>query len=144
MRGQSSEGRGPGGKPERQWLGRPSVATLCAFLIAVFYLTTIREGHDWGDDFSQYIRHAQNIARGEPYAETGYIYNPQNPDIGPRLYPPGFPVLLTPVVAAFGLDLRPMKILVLAFFIGSLLALAPLFRSLLPTSYVAALVLLVG
>ena len=43
----------------------------------MFYLATIREGHDWGDDFSMYIRHAQNIAHGEPYAETGYIYNPQ-------------------------------------------------------------------
>ena len=34
----------------------------------MFYLATIREGHAWGDDFSMYIRHAQNIARGEPYA----------------------------------------------------------------------------
>jgi 4-amino-4-deoxy-L-arabinose transferase-like glycosyltransferase len=123
---------------------RPSAATLCALLIGMFYLATIREGHDWGDDFSMYIRHAQNIARGEPYAETGYIYNPQNPDIGPRLYPPGFPVFLAPVVGIFGLDLRPMKILVLAFFIGSLLVMISLFRNVLSMSYVAVLVLIVG
>jgi hypothetical protein len=125
-------------------LSRPSAATLCALLIGMFYLATIREGHDWGDDFSMYIRHAQNIARGEPYTETGYIYNPQNPVVGPRLYPPGFPLLLAPVVGMFGLDLRPMKILVLGFFVGSLLVMIPLFRNVLSTAYVAGLVLIVG
>jgi 4-amino-4-deoxy-L-arabinose transferase-like glycosyltransferase len=110
----------------------------------MFYLATIREGHAWGDDFSMYIRHAQNIAHGEPYAETGYIYNPRNPVVGPRVYPPGFPLLLAPVVGMFGLDLRPMKILVLAFFVGSLLVMIPLFRNVLSSSYVAALVLIVG
>jgi hypothetical protein len=110
----------------------------------MFYLATIREGHGWGDDFSQYISHAQNIARGVSYAETGYIYNPQNPVVGPRLYPPGFPLLLAPVVGTFGLDVRPMKILVVAFFIGSLLVMIPLFRSVLSPPYVAALVVIVG
>jgi hypothetical protein len=125
-------------------LGRSYAAILCALLIGMFFLATIREGHDWGDDFSLYIRHAQNLARGEPYTETGYIYNPQNPVVGPRLYPPGFPLLLAPVVGMFGLDLRPMKILVLGFFVGSLLVMVPLFRNVLPTRYVTALVLIVG
>lgn len=124
--------------------GRPSAATLCALAIGVFFLATLRDGHVWGDDFSQYIGHARNIVRGEPYAETGYIYNPRNTVVGPRLYPPGFPVMLAPVVGAFGLDLRPMKILVLAFFVGSLLVMIPLFRRLLPPSFVACLVLIVG
>lgn len=127
-----------------RWLSRPSAGMLCALLIGVFYLSTIREGHEWGDDFSMYIRQAQNIARGEPYAETGYIYNPQNPAVGPRVYPPGFPLLLAPVVGTFGLDLQPMKILVLTFFVGSLLVIIPLFRNLLPLPYVVALVIIVG
>jgi hypothetical protein len=110
----------------------------------MFFLVTIREGHVWGDDFSLYIRHAQNIARGEPYAASGYIYNPQNPVIGPRLYPPGFPLLLAPVVGGFGLELRPMKILVIAFFVGSLLVMISVFSRVLPTSYVTALVPIVG
>ena len=125
-------------------LGRPSTATLCALAIGMFFLATIREGHEWGDDFSLYIRHAQNIVRGEPYGETRYIYNPQNAVVGPRLYPPGFPLLLAPVVGAFGLELRPMKILVLAFFVGSLLVMIPLFRRILPTTDVTLLVLIVG
>ena len=124
---------------------RSSAAIVCALLIGMFYVATIRQGHDWGDDFSMYIRHAQNLARGQPYAETGYIYNPQNPAVGPRVYPPGFPLLLAPVVKVFGLDLRPMKILVTVFFAGSLLVMGSLFRNVLPTpSYVAALVVIVG
>jgi 4-amino-4-deoxy-L-arabinose transferase-like glycosyltransferase len=125
-------------------LARRSAATLCAVAIGLFFLMTIREGHVWGDDFSLYIRHAQNIAGGEPYAYSGYIYNPQNPVIGPRLYPPGFPLLLAPVVGAFGLDLRPMKMLVVAFFVGSLLVMISLFSRVLPTWYVTFLVLIVG
>jgi hypothetical protein len=125
-------------------LTHPSAATVCALPIGIFYQATIREGHDGGDDFSLYIRHAQNIARGAPNAETGYIYNAQNPGIGPRIYPPGFPVLLAPVVGIYGLDFRPMKILVLAFFIGSLLVMVSLFRNILSTSYLAVLVLIVG
>jgi hypothetical protein len=125
-------------------LSHPSAATLCAFLIGIFFLSTIREGHDWGDDFSMYIRHAQNLARGESYADTGYIYNPQNPVVGPRVYPPGFPVVLAPVVGIFGLDLRPMKILVLGFFVGSLMVMVRLFRTVLPPPWLTALVLIVG
>jgi 4-amino-4-deoxy-L-arabinose transferase-like glycosyltransferase len=48
------------------------------------------------------------------------------------------------VIGIFGLDLRAMKILVLAFFVGSLLVMIPLFRRVLSAPYVAALVLIVG
>ena len=76
-------------------------ALICVLLAGVFYMLTIRDGHDWGDDFSMYIRHAENIAQGLPYAQSGYIYNPYNPSIGPRMYPPGFPLLLAPVARLF-------------------------------------------
>jgi hypothetical protein len=125
-------------------LKRPSFAAAAALLVGLLYLGTIREGHEWGDDFSMYIHHAANIAHGTPYAETGYIYNPDNPSIGPRVYPPGFPVLLAPVVKLFGLDLRAMKIVVIAFFVGSLLFIPLLFRAALPSPYLEALVLVLG
>jgi hypothetical protein len=113
-------------------------------LVGAFHLATIREGQDWGDDFSMYIRHAENVARGRPYAETGYIYNPHNPSVGPRAYPPAFPLLLAPVVKLFGLDLRPMQVLVVVFLVGSLLMLLRLFRGVLPSPYLEALVLVTG
>src|SRR6266851_6468514 len=60
--------------------------------IAALQLVTIRQGHDWGDDFAMYIAHARNLANGAPYAATGYIANPHNA-LGPAAYPPVFPVL---------------------------------------------------
>src|SRR2546425_1210967 len=97
--------------PRRFPGNRLPLGGVCAVLVGVFYLATIRDGQDWPDDFSQYIQHALNIAEGAPYAATGYIYNPHNPGIGPRTYPPGFPLLLAPVIKGFGLKLRPMRVL---------------------------------
>jgi 4-amino-4-deoxy-L-arabinose transferase-like glycosyltransferase len=122
----------------------PAAFVLCIALVGVFHLVTIREGEDWGDDFSMYIHHAENIAHGIPYAETGYIYNPLNPSVGPRIYPPGFPLLLSPVVKLFGRDLRMMKVELVFFFVGSLVLVFVLFRSMLPTGYLLALVLVMG
>ncbi len=121
-----------------------SLAVLAPGVIGVFYVATIRDGHTWGDDWSMYVAHARNIATGAPYAETGYIYNPHNPEVGPRVYPPGFPVALAPIVKLFGMELRPMKILVVAFFIGSLLLIPPLVRDVLPSPHAEALALVVG
>ena len=113
-------------------------------LVGLCYLVTIRAGHRWGDDFAQYILHARNIASGAPYAETGYIYNPHNPAIGPRTYPPGFPLLLAPLVGIFGLDFRPMKTLIIVCFVGALLLVPRVFRRDLPTPYFAAFMLVMG
>src|ERR1043166_7636509 len=112
-----------------------------AVVVGVFYLATIRAGHHWGDDFAQYIQQARNIAAGEPNASTGYIYNPHNPVVGPRAYPPGFPLLLAPVVKIFGLDFRPMKVLVILCFVGVLLLMPLVFGKDLPPPYAAALIL---
>ncbi len=91
-----------------------------------------------------YIRHAENLARGAPYTETGYIYNPQNPAVGPRAYPPGFPLLLAPIVKLFGRALWPMKALIVASLAGSLVLLLHPFRGVLPSPYLEALVLITG
>src|SRR5690349_7572200 len=57
-------------------------------LIGLFHALTLRPGHDWGDDFAQYIHHAKNIALGIDYNQTGYIWNPSFPMLGPQTYPP--------------------------------------------------------
>ena len=113
-------------------------------IVAAFYLSTIREGHDWGDDFSQYIRHASNLVYGVPYTQTSYLYNPDNPTVGPRLYPPGFPVALAPVVAMYGVNLRPMKVEIVLFFVAALLLVAHLIQPLMPPVATAAVVLMIG
>jgi hypothetical protein len=119
---------------------------LLAFLlgIGVFYALTLRPGHDWGDDFAQYIHHAKNIASGLPYDRTGYIWNPKFPMLGPPTYPPVFPLMLAPVVAVSGLALMPMKGVVVASFLLALLFVALVFRNVLAPRYLAALLVLLG
>ena len=118
--------------------------TLCVLIVAAFYLVTIREGHDWGDDFSQYIQHAVNLAHGESYTATRYLYNPDNPSIGPRQYPPGFPIALAPVVRVFGVDLQHMKVEEVLFFVAALLLIHQLIQPLMPPAASAAVVLALG
>ncbi len=113
-------------------------------LIASFYLLTLRPGHDWGDDFAQYIHHAKNIALGLDYAQTGYIWNPKFPELGPTTYPPVFPLMLAPIVAARGLDLGAMKVLVTLCFVAALYFIALTFRSMLRPRYVIVLLILLG
>ena len=89
-------------------------------LIGVFYLTTLRPGQPWGDDFAMYILQARNIASGNWTAPTGYIYNPGVPRVGPPAYPPLFPLALSPLYRMWGLNLMPMKVEVVLFFLAAL------------------------
>ena len=92
------------------------------------YVATIRPGHVWGDDFAMYIQHARNLAEGQDYSRSGYIYNPAVPYVGPSAYPPVFPLLLAPAYRIFGFDLTPMKAENTAFFCAALFLLFLLFK----------------
>jgi 4-amino-4-deoxy-L-arabinose transferase-like glycosyltransferase len=92
---------------------------LITLFIFFYYLSTIRHGHGWGDDFSQYILHAKNIVNGVPYKKTGYITNSVF-SIAPEVYPPIFPLLLAPVYAARGLDIDALKVPGIVCFCGFL------------------------
>jgi hypothetical protein len=81
-------------------------------LALLFHASTASRHHSWGDDFAQYILHARNLAEGKPYAETGYLLNPVDPaqlDVGPRIYPPLMPLLLSLVYGWSGLSFLAMK-----------------------------------
>lgn len=115
---------------------RASIAVVAiVVLTGVFHCSTIRAGHEWGDDFSMYVQHAKNIVEGRPYAETRYIYNPLRPMYAPRAYPPAFPVLLAPVYRAYGLDFEAMKLVGVGFFLVLLIVLARLFATDLEPRY---------
>lgn len=113
-------------------------------IVSVFYFTTIREGHNWGGDFSMYIRHAKNIAEGTDYKDTGYIYNPFYPYFAPKTYPPVFPFLLALVYKLFGLKLAIMKIEVILFFLMSLFIIFLVFKAELPFQYSLVMIAVVG
>jgi len=89
-------------------------------VVAFFFLFNLHNGHNWGDDFSMYIRHAQNLVQGIPYSQTGYIYNPDTSFYGPQAYPPIFPLMLAPLVYFFGINLLILKVPGILSFIGFL------------------------
>jgi hypothetical protein len=121
------------------WLTAGTVA-----LLGGLHLAGLRPGHGWGDDFGLYVAHARNLAEGRPYADTGYVYNPEFPVLSPRTYPPVFPLLLAPVYRLFGLDLHAMKAFEVLLFVALLGVLAAVLRRRLPLPYVLGVLVLFG
>src|SRR3989338_8722118 len=76
--------------------------TIIPFLL--LNVVTLKQGQGWGDDYAQYIRHAKNIVEHKPYA-SGIML-----DQGP-VTPPGFPLLLAPLVKFFGIHFWIFKLL---------------------------------
>ncbi len=106
----------------------PPLAPLLILLaIALFYLATLRQGHIWGDDFAQYLQHADNLAQGRPYAQSGYVYNPLNTIVGPQAYPPGLPVVMAPAVGLAGRNLIAVKLEMVLLFLATVLVTTVLF-----------------
>ena len=65
---------------------------------------TLKDGHNWGDDFAQYIRHAINLVEHKPYtANISLDYW--------IVSPPGFPFLLSSLIYWFGVNLKILKLL---------------------------------
>lgn len=87
---------------------------LLLFCIPLFFLN-IQDTFTFGDDWAQYVKEAQNLASGKPYYESNYIYNPLNTSYAPPQYPPGYPLLLAPVVYIFGLAAKPILYLTAVF-----------------------------
>jgi hypothetical protein len=120
------------------------LALLVLLLVAAVQLGTLRAGHEWGDDFALYVRHAQNLVEGRAYADTGYIDNPFAPPVSPRAYPPLFPFLLVPVYALFGLNLLAMKAALVLVFLGLVWVCYRGFRNQMPAVAVLLLTAMVG
>ncbi len=112
--------------------------------ISFFYISSLKSGHSWMGDSSMYIMHAANISKGKIYAETGYIFNPENPYIGPKSYPPLYPILLSPIYKSFGLNFKAMKIENIFFFSGFLYVLFLFFRLKFNSTYALIALLIIG
>ena len=115
---------------------------LAVLLVGLFYLLTLRPGHSWGDDFALYLHLAKNLADGNPYAQTGFLQNPDYVTVSQ--YPPVFPLLLVPIIRTFGLNLTAMKAEIALFFLLALGAIAYAFRRELSDGSLFFLVLLLG
>jgi hypothetical protein len=80
---------------------------LLLFAIPLFFMR-VTNSHGLGDDFSQYIKEADNISKGIPYYTSNWVFNDLDWGYSPPQYPPGYPLLLAPVVKFFGIAIKPM------------------------------------
>ncbi len=73
----------------------------------------------WGGDYAGYLGQARQLLEGRSMSESNYIYNPKLPYLAPPSYPMGFPLLLAPFFAKFGLDLLPyVKLVTVTFWLS--------------------------
>jgi 4-amino-4-deoxy-L-arabinose transferase-like glycosyltransferase len=69
--------------------------------------------HGWGDDFAAYIMQAQSILKGDMQGfvqHNTFTISESAYNIGPVTQLWGFPLLLAPAVAAFGIDILRLKL----------------------------------
>ena len=84
----------------------------------------LTRGHFWGDDFAAYIMQAKSILTGEMeefVTANTFTVTQSSHQIGPAAYPWGFPLLLAPVYAFFGLHPLALKLPVLVTYLGFLI-----------------------
>ncbi len=77
----------------------------CALILTPSFFVNNGTSHDWGGDFALYIQQAINIVDGVSQTENGYIYNAECLGLGPKTYPIGFPIILSPIYSQFGNDM---------------------------------------
>ena len=99
-------------------------------LVSILFISTLlgssvlTRGHYWGDDFAAYIMQAKSILGGNMHefvAANTFTVMQSSHQLGPAAYPWGFPLMLTPIYALFGLSPLALKLPVLFSYIGFLL-----------------------
>ncbi|MCK5581724.1 MAG: glycosyltransferase family 39 protein [Candidatus Omnitrophica bacterium] len=95
-------------------------AVLIGFFVMI-NIVTLKDGHNWGGDFSQYIIHARNIVEGKPYSSDIMVALPV-------VCSPGFPLLLAPMVKVFGVNFVALKFLNVIFWYAGIFFLFLIFK----------------
>ena len=135
-----------------KWLaGLRSEIVLLVILAATaaVHLTSFHVGHNWGGDFSSYIHQAVALADGgvaKLQAMALFRIENSDPDVmvGPAFYPWGFPMLLSLLYGAFGLDLLPFRVLIVGFLVAAQGAVFLLLRGRLADVWVLLIVFVMG
>ena len=97
------------------WLSFIVLSTL------IICLCTLNYAHNWGGDFSVYIMQVRSISQfstGEFIENNRVTIEQSSTRIGPVAYPWGFPVMLAPIYATFGLHLFALKIIGILSYLG--------------------------
>src|SRR5690349_10934268 len=72
----------------------------------------VKNSHDWGDDFAQYIIQAKNIIENKPQTENGLVFFSGKPLYAIEAYPAGFPCMIAPVYFMYDLQISPYLIFI--------------------------------
>lgn len=92
---------------------------MLAITLACFVMKV--PGHNWGDDFALYINQAKHLLQGNVKSlvekNTFSIGHSTLKNFSPTLAPWGYPLLIAPVIQAFGLDVEALKTMNIVFFI---------------------------
>ena len=125
-------GTAPVARASRLWAeDGPFLVVLAATF--VFCLFLLRPGHDWGDDFSLYINQARALVKGEVqevYRQNQFtVDNSAWQSFSPYTYGWGFPLLLAPLYALFGLSFTAFKLLEVVLYLGFLTGFYALIRN---------------
>jgi len=112
----------PGASRRKTRLTIPVVAAGFLVLLFAFLAAELTPGmRADGTDWAMYLMHARNIVKGLPYAHTGYVFQPESTtEVGAGSYPSGYPLLVAPFFAVFGLNIKVFKLLNVAFLVLSL------------------------
>jgi len=107
---------------------------LLAIILSVFLINSIsfKEGHNWGGDFPQYIAQAKSLNDGtiDKLIENSTFRYEKSDSVllAPKLYPWGFPILLSPIYHLFGFNIFAMKFFVNLFFLFSIATIFLIFK----------------
>ncbi len=127
---------------------RYTVPVVIALLIGVVCMLNHFHGIDWGDDFALYMRQAKalNIGNiGEVIHDNRYtVDNSGWHTFSPYLYPWGWPLLVAPVYAMFGLNYGAIKVVEVAALCVFLVFFYDLVRRRAGAVAATVLVLLIG
>ena len=92
----------------------PFILTLIVLTSGAISFCLLTRGHSWLDDFAAYLMQAKSILNGTMAAfvlRNAFTVNASSYPPGPVAYPWGFPLLLAPLYAAFGLKALTFKLL---------------------------------
>jgi len=123
----------------------PWIWLLAAGLIASYfsYALTVTPLVSWGDG-AHYLHHAEHLATGQSYSDTGYVVNRYAARISPESYPPGYPALLAVGYKLFDGDVLRIKQFAVLAWIAFLLLFYRLGRVVLTAPAATAVTLLLA
>ncbi len=100
--------------------------------LSVLSFFLLEKGHNWGDDFALYINQARSLTHGTVYdlqeKNTYSINHSSFHTFSPTLAPWGWPIILSPFVYFFGLNISVFKLLNCVLFLCFLIVFFKLIR----------------